>query len=703
MLKRFSFVLIYLLLLLPGVQNNGLAAATPPLLPDSSVHFIANEGQWPSSARFQVTTHDGVLWLADDGLWLTRTAPELGQINIHLTFPGMNAAARWEPFDPQETVVSYFHGPDPEQWQGGVPVWGGVWVRNLIPGADLRLTGQNGQVVTEWVVTGDIDQITMQVAGADEVQQRGRELHFLTPVGPLTWPLPNSPSPLQLNITSATNKLNIPLSTQLSALSSQHSSSPTGSPLIFGTFIGGEDVLPDIPYATALDTQGNIYATGYTESPVFPTEPGISPRHGIDVIITKLLPDGSDLAYAIHLNPSAFNQPDWGYDILVNNAGEAYVVGETNSFDFPLTPDALDDTFDDGEAFFLKVAADGASLLYSTFLGGSDLDGIRSLAQDSAGNFYVTGQTWSLDFPTTAGAYDGIHNGARDAFVTKLNPTGTAILYSTFLGGDTQEQGQAIGVTADGQATITGWTNSANYPTTAGAWDETFNGEFDAFVTRLNSSGTNLSYSTFIGGDNEDRSNDLVLHNDGRVTLTGSSLCPCTISFPSTAGAYDPTHNGNYDAFVAQLNNAGSSLDFSTFLGGTNEDRGLGLALASGGRILVTGRTESPAPGFPITGDAFDGTLGGPRDGFVTMLDAAATTLLYSSFLGGINEDEGSGVLVGPGGTLILSGSTRSADFPVTPGAYNTTLNGDYDIFIVKLQVWDSPLFNLFLPLVQRP
>ncbi|MBK9051018.1 MAG: SBBP repeat-containing protein [Chloroflexi bacterium] len=540
MLKQFSFILIYLLLLLPGAQNKGVAAATPTLPTDSSVRFIANEGQWPSSARFQATTRDGVLWLTDDGLWLTRTTPEQGQINIHLSFSGLNAAARWEPFDPQETVVSYFHGQDPEQWQGGVPVWGGVLVHDLVPGADLRLTGQHGQLVTEWVATGDVTQITMQVEGADEVQQRGRELHFLTPAGSLTWPLPTSPTPLQLNITSATNELNIPLSTQPSALISQYSVLSTqyassGSPLIFGTFIGGEDVLPDVPHAIALDPQGNIYTTGYTESPVFPTEPGLTPQHGIDVIITKLLPDGSDLAYAIHINPSAFNQPDWGYDLLVNNAGEAYVVGETNSFDFPLTPDALDNTFDDGEAFFLKVAADGASLLYSTFLGGADLDGLRSLAQDSAGNFYVTGQTWSLDFPTTAGAYDGIHNGARDAFVTKLNPTGTAILYSTFLGGDTQEQGQAIGVTADGQATITGWTNSTNYPTTSGAWDETFSGVFDVFVTRLNSSGSSLSYSTFIGGDNEDRGNSLVLHNDGRVTLTGTTLCPCPNPFPTTA------------------------------------------------------------------------------------------------------------------------------------------------------------------------
>ena len=699
MLKRFSFILIYLLLLLPGVHSDGLAAASLPTT-DSSVLFIANVGQWDESVRYQATTRNGVLWLTDEALWLTRLVPD-GQINIRLTFPNLNPETVIEPFDRQETVVSYFRGRDPSHWHGAVPVWAGLRLSQVAPGVDLLLAGQNGQVTP--VLVGD-GPVTMQVEGAEEVTVRGRELHFLTPAGSLTWPWPIG----QLVSLSASQLVSqSALSPQSSVLSPQHSVL-NGSPLIFGTFIGGQDTLPDYPNSTTLDVQGNIYSTGYTESPFFPTEPGFSPQHGIDVIVTKLLADGSDLAYAIHINPSAFNQPDYGYGILVNGAGEAYVVGETNSFDFPITPGALDETFDNGDAFFFKVAADGDSLLYSTYLGGSDLDGVRGLVQDAQGNFYLTGQTWSLDFPVTTclnpppyPTGSTCHKGVRDLFVTKLNPTGTAILYSTLLGGEIQEQAQAIVVEPSGQATVTGWTNSADFPVSSGSYDETFNGVFDAFVSRINPSGTALVYSTFLGGDNEDRANSLALHNDGRVTLTGTTLCPCTIPWPTTGTAYDSTHNGSYDLFVTQLAANGATLGFSTFLGGTAEDRGQHLSLADDGEILLTGRTDSGD--FPVTAGSYDETLGGSRDAFITVMDGTASNLLYGSFLGGSNEDEGSGILVGPAGTLILSGSTRSADFPVTAGAYDTTLNGDYDLYIVKFQFWDNPIVRLFLPLLRQP
>ena len=268
------------------------------------------------------------------------------------------------------------------------------------------------------------------------------------------------------------------------------------------------------------------------------------------------------------------------------------------------------------------------------------------------------------------------------------------------MGGEIQEQAQAIVASSEGQATITGWTNSTQWPTTEGAMDETFNGEFDAFVTRLNPTGTALVYSTFLGGSNEDRANHLVLHGDGRATVTGSTLCPCPMPFPTTPGVYDPTPDGNYDGFVTQLTPAGDSLVFSTFLGGSNEDRGYGLALTTEGHIGVTGRTDSVD--FPVTGDAFDDTLGGIRDGFVTVLNAAATTLTYGTFIGGINEEEANVLQWAEPGTLVLAGSTRSTDFPVTAGAYDTTLNGDYDLFILKLRYSDPPL-RIFLPFLEQP
>lgn len=687
------------LLWLMGLSGEHAAADPPPFIPvpDGSVLFLENQGQWPEAARFQASTRDGVLWLSDDALWLTQQVPGQGQNNIRLSFVGQNIPIRLEPFAPQAAVISYFQGTDASQWVGRVPVWGGVRVRALYPGVDLLLVGQKGQVIPLLVGSEAVGRITVRVEGVDEVRVRGRELLFATTPQPFTWPLPASLTPLTLDIKTTQTTVTQTLTRPFSAPPHTHL---IGSPLIFGTYIGGQDTLPDYISATVLDAAGNVYSTGNTESPLFPTRPGWSPEHGIDVIMTKLNATGTDLIYAIHINPSAFNQPDYGYAILVNDAGEAYVAGEASSFDFPVTPDALDTVFAGGDAFFLKVAADGASLLYSTFLGGSDLDGVRSMAQDNEGNFYLTGQTWSDDYPTTAGAFDRAHNGLRDVFVTKLNPSGTAIIYSTFVGGEIQEQAQAIVASSEGQATITGWTNSTQWPTTEGAMDETFNGEFDAFVTRLNPTGTALVYSTFLGGSNEDRANHLVLHGDGRVTVTGSTLCPCPMPFPTTPGVYDPTPDGNYDGFVTQLTPAGDSLVFSTFLGGSNEDRGYGLALTTEGHIGVTGRTDSVD--FPVTGDAFDDTLGGIRDGFVTVLNAAATTLTYGTFIGGINEEEANVLQWAEPGTLVLAGSTRSTDFPVTAGAYDTTLNGDYDLFILKLRYSDPPL-RIFLPFLEQP
>ena len=704
MLKRL-WVLSHCLSLFLLTQWGFDPVAATPANTNASVRFIENAGQWQGGALFQATTRDGILWVAEDGLWLSKLVPEQGWINIRLTFEGQNLAARIEPFVRQAAVVSYFQGNDPDNWHGAVPVWGGIRIRDLYPGVDLLLTGQNGQVIPQFVGAGAIDRITMEVEGADEVVVHGGEFHFATPAGPFTWPLPSSETPLTLNIS---DEVAVTLDSQHSALTPQPAGLTNGSPLIFGTFIGGQDVLPDVPNATDVDSEGNVYSTGYTEAAVFPNEPGLTPQHGIDVIITKLLADGSDLAYAIHINPSAFNQPDYGYGILVNDGGEAYVVGETHSFDFPITPDAMDPTFDEGDAFFLKVAADGASLLYSTFLGGSDLDGARSLAQDSQGNFYLTGQTWSADYPVTTCLNPPpapCHKGVRDAFVTKLNPNGNAILYSTILGGDVQEQGQAIAVDSIGRATITGWTNSSTYPTTGGAYDESYNGQFDAFVTKINAAGTALVYSTFVGGDNEDRANAIILHDNGNVTLTGTTLCPCTTPFPTTAGAYDTSHNGGYDGFVAELTGDGSGLAFSTFLGGAAEERGYGLMLTTAGSIAVTGMTESSV--FPLTPDALDNTLGGSRDAFLTILNGSGSQVDYSTFLGGSEEDEGSLVVPGPQGSLILAGTTRSADFPVTPGAYNTALNGDYDIFIIKLDLGFGPPPPedqfVFLPVIVNP
>ena len=317
------------------------------------------------------------------------------------------------------------------------------------------------------------------------------------------------------------------------------------------------------------------------------------------------------LVYSTYLGGSQLFGEDQGLGIAVDPTGSAYVTGSTGSTDFPTTPGAFDTTYSGGfnviaDTFVTKLNPAGSALVYSTYLGGEREDSGQGIALDGAGNAYVTGLTNSADFPTTPGAFDtsfdGSSGGGSDAFVTKLNATGSALLYSTFLGGNltAHDGGYGIAVDGAGSAYVTGLTNSSSFPTTPGAFDTTFNDAFDAFVTKLNAAGSGLVYSTFLGaGFNDDAGFAIALDAAGSAFVTGTTQSP---SFPTTPGAFDTSFNGafsSYDAFVTKLNPAGSSLAYSTFLGGSGgavlrfSEAGLGIAVDSSGHAHVTGRTES--------------------------------------------------------------------------------------------------------------
>ncbi|MCA1624115.1 MAG: SBBP repeat-containing protein, partial [Acidobacteria bacterium] len=219
-----------------------------------------------------------------------------------------------------------------------------------------------------------------------------------------------------------------------------------------------------------------------------------------------------------------------------------------------------------------------SSLAYSTFLGGGGSDPGNAIAVDSLGNAYVTGQTDSTTFPTVAGGFDRTPNGGFDAFATKLNATGSALTYSTFLGGSDADEGRGIAVDSTGNAYLTGFTDdgATDYPTTAGAFDTTHNGNTDAFATKLNTTGSALIYSTFLGGSSHDFGLGIAVDSAGNAYLTGRTD-DGTTDYPTTAGAFDTTHNGGGDAFVTKLNATGSALTYSTFLGGSVFDGGRGI------------------------------------------------------------------------------------------------------------------------------
>jgi hypothetical protein len=391
-----------------------------------------------------------------------------------------------------------------------------------------------------------------------------------------------------------------------------------GGSLVYATFIGGSS--PDSASSVAVDSGGNAYVAGWTDSTDFPTTPGaletsLTPAQ--DGFVAKIAADGSALVYSTYLGGQGSTAAS---DVAVDADGSAFVIG--SSSEFPTTPGAFDGTlngFEDG--LVAKLSADGSTLVWATYLGGTacDLESLAAVAVDASGSAYVTGYTSSADFPTTPGAFDttGEGCGFADGFVTKLDPSGSALEYSTFLSGESGQAdvGFGIDVDADGSAYVTGATRSPDFPTTPDAYDRTV-GDIDAFVTKLNAAGSDLVFSTLLGGSGPENGTAIALHEGGDVFVSGGTSSD---DFPATVGAFDESHNGADDAILARLDASGSTLVYATYFGGTGQDYGLwGLAVDDAGNALFSGYTESSD--LPMSPNAFDTSYGGSQDGWVAKL-----------------------------------------------------------------------------------
>ena len=316
-------------------------------------------------------------------------------------------------------------------------------------------------------------------------------------------------------------------------------------------------------------------------------------------------------------------------------------------------------------------------LTYSTFLGGANYDSGRSIAIDSSGNAYITGQTSSFNFPVSINAYNTTYANGYDVFVTKLSADGSTLVYSTYLGGNSEDDGYGIAVDSSGNAYVTGMTASTAYPTTPGAYQTTLQGGNyyggDAFVTKLNADGTALVYSTYLGGTNVDQANGIAIDSSGNAYVAGFTSSG---NFPTTPGAFQTTISTgtSTDAFVTELNNTGTALIYSTFLGGTGIDQATAIKVDSLGSAYITGMTTSAD--FDVTPGAYQTSYGGPLSGyygdygdaFVTKFDPAGANLIYSTYLGGTGSDAGFGLDLAVSGEAYVAGYTGSGDFPTTPG-----------------------------------
>src|SRR5437588_2630085 len=689
--------------------------------------FEANRGQADPQVRFLARGPQQTLFLTSTEavLVVTKPAPPgseppaprnakprgsaTGTV-LRMSFAGANQAARVTGLEELPGKAHYFIGNNPAQWRPNVPTYAKVRYDDLYPGIDLIYDGTQRHLEYDFVVRPGADphRIALRLQGADrlEVDSQG-DLVLHTAAGVI-----RQRKPAIYQEIGAVRK-EIPGGYVLSGaqqIGFQVAAYDATRPLIidpvlvYSTYLEGS--ANDYGYGIAVDGSGNAYVTGYTISTNFPTTAGAfqtTPSGNNDAFVAKINPSGSALVYSTYLGGNA---NDNGYGIAVDGSGNAYVTGSTTSPDFPTTAGAFQPDYGGApnggapqDAFVTKINPSGSALVYSTYLGGNIADYGTGIAVDAQGSAYVTGNTDSFsDFPRTAGAVQPAYgNGGTDAFVTKLNPTGTALAYSTFIAGTVANHGTGIAVDAQGSAYVTGYTFSSDFPTTPGAFQTAKRGNSSTFVTKFNPAGTALVYSTFLGGNGGDGNistsdvgNGITVDGSGSAYVTGSTASP---DFPTTAGAVQPTFGGLEDASVTKFNPTGTALVYSTFLGGSSYDVGTGIALDTLGYAYVTGYTGST--NFPTTAGAFQRPSSNKYLVFVAKLNPPGSALVYSTYLGGSGGnvtvgggDFGTGIAVDGSGNAYITGYTQSPNFPTTPGAFQPTYGGgatSTHAFVVKL------------------
>ncbi|MEW5986903.1 MAG: SBBP repeat-containing protein [Chloroflexota bacterium] len=677
-----------------------------PMVNDQPLLFVENVGQWDARARFQARSGNVTLWLAEDALWLTMIGPQSREpgeagpcppapfhlcppahgrgVNIRLSFVEANPQLELVGFDGQNTQVSYLVG-EPERWRANVPVWTGVRYRDLYPGLDLELVGVNGRFTPRLVCRTNCQSVLQQV----QLRVEGAEGVALTPY-------PSHHSSL------ITHHLSSPSQGEGKWSDSLYLSTAVGDvflPLLPVIAAEGATLPHSLPTPTI---QGQTILTPFRSGPApqMPVPDGQS--HGAAVAPEIQNPkskiqnadDASDLLYSTFLGGTS---TETAFNLAVDSNGAAYVAGDTYSTDFPITPGVFD-PWPNGSAdvYVAKLDETGRNLIFATYLGGGGIDLGDDLAVDPSGNVYLAGKTLSSNFPVTAGAYDTSYNGGWDIYVAKLNANGTAIFYATYLGGPSEDYGEGVVIDAAGSAYVVSEVWSANYPTTAGAYDTTYNGLGDIAVTKLDAAGGALVYSTFIGaGDYDCWDCDIAIDPGGATYLIGYTKSG---NYPTTGGAFDTTYNGGWDGYLTKLNAAGSALVYSTFLGGSADDcyEDCDVTVDSNGNAYVSGNTYSS--NFPTTAGAFDTTLGGVRDGFLTKLNTNGSALVYSTYLGGSDSDQAHHVVVDANGRAAVVGKTWSLDFPTTPDGYDLSHNGLTDVFLTRFNpTGDSLAYSTYV------
>jgi len=703
------------------------------------LYFEANPSQTKPPAQFLARGRDCQFLISpsESRLLLRKMDAASGEISlcaVQMQFINANAQAEIHGDAEQPGKINYLIGNDPAQWRTGVATFAQVRVEQLYSGIGLIYYGNQQQLEYDFTVAPHANpgQITIRFAGADKISVSSRgELVLTVGKDEIRQPKPL----LYQTVNGAREEISggykiVDAHTVAFDIGKYNHALPLViDPILsYSTYFGGN--VSDTAWAISLDTNGFIYVAGQTLSTQFSTSGAFQTNFQGGVALGDAFVAKFDnlAAYPVYITYLGGNADDVVHGLAVDAAGNAYVAGYTDSADFPTTNalyKTIGGTVNKGvgyyplDAFVAELNTNGTKLIYSTYLGGSQADGANGIAVDSAGNAYVTGATFSTNFPTTPNALqkqlacpNSFYFNAN-AFVTEISAYGTNLIYSSYFGGTNFDEGQGIAVDNSNYVYVTGFTASMNFPTTNALVQQLIltnnvgtnqifitnyiwngyllSGLTNAFVAKFAPSCTNLVYSTYLGGTNSDVANSIAVDGFGNAYVTG---CATSTNFPNTVDFIpnNLTNNSLYgyaittNAFLTQItwDGTNANIGYSAVFGGNTIDIGHGVAVDSSGNAFVVGTTSST--NFPTfnTSGFLCATNSGGNDVFVIAFYADASGLLYSAYLGGLSDDFGYGIALDPTDNAYIVGQTTSTNFP-TLDARQTTLNGTNDTFLAKI------------------
>jgi hypothetical protein len=660
-----------LLLLLSAVGHAaaGEHTVSMPLL------YVGVEDRAAHNLRYQVRAPGLAAQFTEYGAMLSAGANQ-----VQMEFVGGSRSSSIEPFDLVTASVNFLIGDDPSKWVAGLSGYRGIRYREVYPGIDAVFSSAGRRLKSDFVVAPNADpkRIRLRYQGAQVEIRSDGSLALQTESGEI---IEAPPEVYQLAASGVREPVGaayrlFPDGT-LGFHLGQYDQSRTlwiDPEMAFGTYLGG--AYGDGAHAIAVDAANNVYVTGWTESPNFPTAAAFqTDRPGVDAFLAKLNPAGSGLVYATYIGGSG---DDRGFAIKIDATGNAVVAGWTTSTNFPTTQAVQPSSGGGKDAFIARFNAAGSAVLFSTYLGGAGVDVAYSLAIGPGNSIYVGGETASPNFPVLLPFQ--LARGGQDGFVTKLAPAGN-LLYSTYLGGQYADKVAAIAVDAAGAVHATGYTDSPNFPVLSPLQASLAGGQ-DAFVAKLNPTGSSLGFSTYLGGSRgspglPEGGNAITVDAAGNVYVAGVTS---STDF-RIAAAFQPQHNGGgSDAFVAKIAASGL-LTYSSYLGGGSFDQAAAVALGLGGSLHVAGYTSS----FDFPSVSPLSTYRGSYDSFIASVNSAGTSLAFSTPFGGSAADSAAGLAVDASGRLYAAGSTMSLNLPVL-GPAQASNAGTSDAWIAKFE-----------------